>query len=230
MDEMVEQLILGNPNATAFNGAQLLNGKVGLALYTNGVDQWVDLGNQRHSCAGNFHRCNSGFVMVMWMKAHSDGFVLSSGGQHADSMGVALKLQQTILRARFRQELVFWALRGTFGVSFEVWYHVAMTWDAATGGKCYVNGVLDAQGDIATSQLSNREGNTYAKFILASGNIDPPYQAAGVAIDELRIWDVAANETLMWQIYVRDVLYSTYWARDELVRIVKKTLSIHLLQ
>lgn len=72
-----------------------------------------------------------------------------------------------------------------------IWYHVAATWDGATGNaKLYLNGVFE--GQVATGVNSNLGTNTEPLQIGRLGKPCCPYLFQG-EMDEIRIWNVARD-------------------------------------
>ena len=56
MEELVGTLLKGSVDGDIHGDVQLVAGKRGKAFYKNGMDQWVDLGNQRSNCMGNLEK------------------------------------------------------------------------------------------------------------------------------------------------------------------------------
>ena len=48
MDEIYDEQIVGDINATVMSGCRVEPGIVGNSVYFDGVSAWEDLGNQRH--------------------------------------------------------------------------------------------------------------------------------------------------------------------------------------
>ena len=139
MDEIVGTSLLGSVDGDIYGDAQLVPGKRNKALYTNGLDQWVDLGNQRSNCMGNLSKCDNGFVMAMWLQMHpydtSTKYYITSGGHTSRSIGVALLMQGKQLKAGFRTPSWHWSLTYPTQPIPDTWYHVVLTWSATIGGK-----------------------------------------------------------------------------------------------
>ena len=70
MEKMVDGKLLGPVLGNVVGDVELVRGKRGKALYTNGINQRVNLGNQRDSCMGDLSKCNNGLVMAMWLQTH----------------------------------------------------------------------------------------------------------------------------------------------------------------
>ena len=197
MDKFAGRVVLGSANGSLIGGAQLVGGKVGKALHTNGLDQWVDLGDQRDNCMGNIDNCNRGLVMAMWLRMHryddpgrnNDEYYITKGGHTERSMGVALLLREKIITVYFRTASKVWELNYDTEVILDTWYHVALSWSRIYGGKIYINGMLGGEDGLGTSHVSNLDGDTYTTLSLGCDNTSPPSGAARMTLDELRVWD-----------------------------------------
>ena len=114
MEEIVGTSLRGSVDGDIHGDVQLVSGKRRKVLYTNGVDQWVDLGNQRSNCMGDLTKCDNGFVMAMWLQMHpydlSNRYYITSGGHTRQSMGVALLMQGKQLKVSFRTPSWRWSL------------------------------------------------------------------------------------------------------------------------
>ena len=214
MDEIVGGTLYGSVAGILNGDVELVTGKQRRALYTNGLDQWVDLGNQRDNCMGDLEKCSNGFVMAMWLKMHryhkpgttDDEYYLTNGGHTKYSMGVVLLMRTKVFLVSFRTASRYWYVTTTAHNTLYTWHHVVLTWDATNGGKIYTNGMLDGEERRAISYTSNRAGDTYTKFIVGCENMLPPRNAAEMTLDELRIWDAEMNEQEVWLMYVSDAL------------------------
>ena len=197
--------------------ASLMGGKRGKALYTNGVDQWINFGNQRHSCLGNLTVCSNGFVMAFWLKAHryddvelSDEYYLSSGGQTTQSVGVAVLMQNSKLVVQVRNESVTWTGM-MIPIAINIWNHVALTWSGTDGGQLYiyVNGNVVAEDLHGARQVSNQVQHVN-DFVLGSSNdaveITKKADAGEMSMDELRVWDALFDSKAMKDIYENELI------------------------
>ena len=212
MDVISGGVLLGVVPGVLNGDVRLVAGKQGKALYTNGLDQWVNLGNQRGNCMGDLNQCNTGFVMALWLQMHRyhkpgttlDEYYLTSGGHTRRSMGVVLLMRDKRFLASFRTASWMWYFASATENNLDIWYHVVLAWDASKGGRIYVNGMTDGADLVGTSYASNKNGNTYVNFILGCENVAPPRNAAEMTLDELRIWDANMNDQQVWRLYVAD--------------------------
>ena len=106
MDELENGMLVGTYPGHFVGEVTLVHGKVNKALYTNGIDQWVNIGNHRDKCLGNLARCTKGFVMALWLRAPTDPtgrkhFYVNSGGHISKSMGIILHQKNMKLNSQF---------------------------------------------------------------------------------------------------------------------------------
>ena len=205
MDVMVDGMLLGSTNGRVVGGAQLVDGKRGKALYTNGVDQWVDLGNQKDNCMGDFEKCLNGFVMSLWLKMYRIGtndvgeFYFTTGGDN----GVGLAQTNMILNVHFRSlSGYYWPVHSPTTLSLHTWYHIVVTWESPNGAKTYINGALvsERQSHVGIVPSNNGQPNV----TLGVSNI---LQSPGkMEMDELRVLDAVMNEHDIWRLYITDSL------------------------
>ena len=207
MEEIAGGQLLGSIQGALFGDVKLVPGKRGRALYVNGIDQRVNLGNQRHNCMGDLNKCNKGFVMAMWIQMHNNDdteYYISSGGQTHKSIGVAMMMHDKKLRTVFRTATHLWDLTYDGTVYLHYWYHMVLVWNIAFGGKVYMNGVVINQDHNGSSMTSNKWPNAYVDFILGDDNRDFIYQGE-MTLDELRIWDAVMDDQDILGLYAADV-------------------------
>ena len=212
MDKLSGGLLLGSVDGSLIGGVQLVGGKKGKAIYTNGLDQWVNLGNQRANCMGNIENCNQGFVMIMWLRIHryddpgayNDEYYITNGGHTERSMGVALLMREKNIVVYFRTASKVWELTYDTVPTLDTWYHVTMTWSLRYGGKIYINGMLGGEDNLGTNHVSNLDGNTHTTLLLGCDSTSPPDGAAQMTLDELRVFDIEFIDMYVWLMYSTD--------------------------
>ena len=211
MDKIVDGQLSGSVPGGVIGDVKLVSGKRGQALYTNGIDQRVNLGNQRHNCMGNLSKCDNGFVMAMWLQVHKcggrryydDEYYISNGGHTVNAIGVALLMREGRIMVNFRTDTLLWEFYYEEALALHTWYHLVLTWDSVSGGSIYINGVRGSQKQVGRAMNSNVYGNRYVDFML--GDRVPPGGPGEMTLDELRIWDAVMNETDAWNVYSVDV-------------------------
>ena len=207
MEEIAGEKLSGSVQGVIVGDVKLVPGKQNQALYVNGIDQRVNLGNQRHSCMGDLSKCNKGFIMAMWIQMHNNDdteYYISNGGQTYKSIGVAVMLRDKKLRAVFRTATHTWDLIHDGTVYLHTWYHIVLVWNIAIGGKVYMNGVLINHDQDGSRLASNQEPDAYVDFILGATNWNFIYPGE-MTLDELRIWDAVMNDQEIFNLYAADV-------------------------
>ena len=219
MDEFENGKLVGTFLGILVGSVELVPGKLNKALYTNGIDQWVNIGNQRDKCLGNLNRCTKGFVMALWLKGYvatGNEYYVNSGGHTSLSMGMTLLEQNGYLVAEFRTESVRWRV-DVSGFESHVWYHVVLVWTEEGGEQVYLNGCLCGRMDAGISHTSNGQ-SSYTDFVLGNANTaltGGTTFAGEMNLDEVRVWDADLDEEGGWKLYSSDILP---WCNTEVLR------------
>ncbi len=148
MDSTIDnnEILVGSISGTMYAQPTLVAGKRGNALYFNGVDQWVNFGDQRNTCFGNLEQCPDGYSLIHWIKLGTKSaigktlFYYSNGGQTSSSHGITLFRKGNILGTTFSTRSMEWKGYDLMEVSDEVWYHIGFTWHPDTGVTFFLNG------------------------------------------------------------------------------------------
>ena len=206
MEQIVGGKLLGSVQGDLIGDVKLVPGKRGRALYVNGIDQWVNLGNQRHNCRGDLTKCSNGFVMAMWIQMHSndgDKYCLSNGGQTQGSIGVAILLREKKFQIIFRTVTQTWNVIYDKAVSLHTWYHMVLTWNIDSGGKVYINGIVVSHDQHGSGSDNDQRPNASVNFILGNNNrgLRNPGE---MTLDELRIWDALMDDQEILGLYATD--------------------------
>ncbi len=199
--------IHGNPNIVT-------DAKSGGALYLNGVDQWVDLGNHRDKCLGNLEQCLNGFTIALWLKlgtksaAGNNLFYMSSGGHTKNSHGIAMYRKSNDLGASFRTKIKHWSCSKLMTVSDGVWYHVTLTWKEDDGVKFFLNGCpkeMVQACDTTTQSVTTTASNN---FILGSHNTGsiPNALMGECYLDDMMVYEHVMSLQVIWSIFVGGVV------------------------
>ena len=202
METIHNGTLVGSINGTIIGGAELLKGKNGLALYTNGVNQYVDFGYQGDTCLGYFIGCTHGWVTALWVKRES-------------SLRTSV-IMDTGLRAN-RGVWIYWSRGGLLLAHFasgqgdsivraivnheQVWLHVVATWQSYYGTKLFVNGKLMATDDTELSMPNNQSIVTRSFVVGASSSYDRKFEGS---VDELRVWDTVISQEDVLALYAAD--------------------------
>ena len=194
--------LVGTIDGTIFGGAELVAGKKGLALYTNGVDQYVDFGYQGDTCLGYFIFCTQGWVTAFWMQPRNNsifGVIMDTGVGSNRGHGLSWYLGE--LKAYFVTDNKFWFLSSMFNYE-PGWIHVVVTWSQCHGVKLYINGGL-ATMHIGTISSTVADDNIPRLLKLGTNTKDNTDMFKGT-LDELRIWDTIMSDGDVQALYITD--------------------------
>ena len=205
MDTIENGLLVGSYSGILVGDIALVPGKVNKALFTNGIDQWVNIGNHRDKCLGDLTRCTEGFVMALWLKPHlHDGkeFYVNSGGHSVHSVGMSLHCLNGDFITRFKNGTTAWRIRISDIVS-DVWMHVVLTWTRHASARIYLNGCLSGQ-HMGIPEIGS---HGYNDFVFGHRNnfLGKNTHTAEMILDEVRVWDADMDEESVWEIYAADV-------------------------
>ena len=165
-------------------GAELVNGKFGKALEFDGVDDYVDFGNDENLKPQQI-------TVTAWFntrKLNSYGKIFQSGKDWSDCAGVLLRVHQDgylqVVLARGPGNDVGFV--NSPALSTDVWYHAALTFDGANL-ILYQNGEK-VGSDTATTILYD---NQPVRIGMQSDSITQPFDGF---IDEVAVFNVALSD------------------------------------
>ena len=198
--EMVENgNLIGSINGTVFGDVTLVTGKKGLALHTNGVDQYVDFGYQGDTCLGYFILCTHGWVAAFWTHRNNDtrGSVMDTGQGTNKGVKIKWKYSHEML-VFFRSINKKWQLRQQTSTNHG-WIHIVIAW-CPNYAKLYFNG-----GRVSTKSVIvvDRVPDTDTpRFVIGA---DYQYRDGyGGTLDELRVWDTIMSDEDVLELYRKD--------------------------
>ena len=198
--EVIENgILIGSINGTVFGGAGLVVGKKGLTLYTNGVDQYVDLCCQGNTCPGSISLCAHGWVSAFWRQPTDDptGIIMDVGLYGYER--VVIFVYNFVLMARFSSPDKFWEVSIRLPPQ-QVWVHIVLTWQSRYGVKLYIDGGL-AVRDTSPSNPTMPFFNM-PRFVLGTSN---KYQSMyEMTLGELRVWDTVMHDEDVSALYTVD--------------------------
>ena len=188
--------LIGSINGTVVGSATLVPGKKGLALHTNGVDQYVDFGYQGDTCLGYFILCTHGWVTAFWMQSKSDryGTILDTGA--GANKGVKIyKRSGKEVAVSFQTFDKKCFLRKTPSTE-QGWVHIVVSW-CPSFVKIYFDGGLAGKRDFAsiTPVLVTRA----PRFVI--GSSDDYRVFFNGTLDELRVWDAVMSDEEVMAMY-----------------------------
>ena len=193
--------LIGSINGTVV-GAELMTGRKGLALHTNGVDQYVDFGYRGDTCLGYFILCVHGWVAAFWLRRGNNNrpipTIMSTGAVANRGIGIAMNFDRGMVL--FRGDSKEWHLEGGL-ILEQVWAHVVVTWQLYSGAKLYIDGELVAAVTCPTNHPGPSTEETC--FILAAGGCQHTHGFKG-SLDELRVWDTVMSDEEVLALYTVD--------------------------
>ena len=192
--------LIGSINGTVIGGARLVSGKMGLALHTNGVDQYVDFGCQGDTCLGSISLCVHGWVTAFWFQPAEGhhGAIIDTGVYGHDRAWIFVN-KLGFLKARFQKTspFTFWDLSIEFPTQ-QVWNHLVVTWQLCSGAKLYIDGQLV----VAATPSDKNPSTGMPRFVLGAMNeYDNMYK---MSLDEFRVWDTVMSDEEVLALYTVD--------------------------
>ena len=193
--------LIGSINGTVVGGAALVSGKKGLALYTNGVDQYVEFVYQEETCLGYFLLCTRGWVIAFWVQPANSNhgvFIDTRDVNYGNyRKGVAIEFNNWVLNAHFITSSNHWIVSA---VDFQGWVHVVVTWQQCYATNLYINGKLADTENlpyVAPEQTQGSQrltvGADYRLKLKFSGKLD-----------EVRVWDTVMSDDEVSALYTVD--------------------------
>ena len=202
MDMLVNGILIGSINGTVARGIGLMAGRNGLALYTNGVDEYVNFGYQGNTCLGYFILCSRGWVSALWVQLENDGYaiIMDTGVFANRGMLIATNSKSyTSINIRFQSDNKKWRLSEKVTPA-QGWIHVVATWRLCLGAKMYIDGKL-----VKTLIFSRNKTvplTDARRFVLgANGMYNNMFKGA---LDELRVWDTVMSDEEVLALYKDD--------------------------
>ena len=189
--------LIGSINGTIVGGAELVMGRKGLALNTNGVDQYVDFGYQGDTCLVYFAVCTRGWATAFWVRLgnsdNNEEIIMDTGA--APNKGVGIAVMGNQFNVYLRGDNKGWSVHGV--LTEQIWAHVIVTWRLCYGAKLYIDGKLVS----ADTHPSNQAGPLTEEtcFVLAGGCRYTRWFEG--ALDEFHVWDTVMNDEEVMALY-----------------------------
>ena len=194
--------LIGSINGTIIGGIELVTGKKGFAVYTNGVDQYVNFVYQSDTCLGFFTLCTRGWVSVFWLQEgssnHNYAHVMDIRKNHYKGMKITWN-RGDVIKAVFRNYSTLWCLSGKAPTGRK-WIHVVVTWQPCNGAKLYFDGGLVKRHTLLSKSYSPK--SEVPRFVLGANYVYNK-QFKG-AVDELRKWDTVMSDQEVLTLYKAD--------------------------
>jgi len=192
---------LGNYNGTLVNGATYGSGIINQGFSLDGVNDYVDLGN-------NFD--NDGTQaqsFSLWVKLNTlSTFAFVSKMNHSIPFnGWAVQLVGSKANLVFSNNAtggLYAQTENTQVLTTNTWYHIVATYDgskSASGIKIYIDGSIGTQNIIKDTLSTNSTSSTGIKATISSRNGSSIF-TNGI-IDEVGIWDRELTASEVTELY-----------------------------
>jgi hypothetical protein len=180
---------IGGNNGTLQGSASFVPGKEGLAFSLNGSTDFVQVLNPQNIPVGNSSR-----TISAWVKS-SGGTNLYQGivGYGTPASGQVLFFEwggNDVDLNRLYTMNLSWGARGATILTYDTWYHVALTHDG-TYTRLYVNGQLDASESMTQNTVMNGAGLR----IGLSPDFDGWHRYFKGLIDEVKIYNRTLSDS-----------------------------------
>ena len=183
----------------------LVPGQVNLALETDGMSGYVNLGNFINTCLGKPTLCHSGMTVSLWLKykiSNEKQYLLGTSGSHIGQPGFVVYHDPRAnssdhLAVSVRTGVKSWTLH--VKIPQDTWTHLLFTWNSHEGLIVHTNGTLvgSLKEFIRTPTLDNHH------TLLTLGRANDQYKLSSAAYDELSVWYHVLTEKEVKAIYAR---------------------------
>ena len=202
MDEIQGSTLMGSINGNLLSSASIVPGKVGGALFTNGVNQRVNYGNHRTQCYHQPDMCTGGVTFSLWLKIMSsaESVILDCGGFHASAIGYAMRRQSS---GRFRVAVIDRTHMDKTDIlqwKLDEWAHLVMTYDLSAGVLLYMNG---CQLGLQQPRETRSTPVSFLPDFFIGGASYISTMNAKMEMDNMLIWHQALNGEEVWQLYMQ---------------------------
>ena len=199
--------LIGSIDGTVFGDITLVTGKKGLALDTNGVNQYVDFGYQGDTCLGYFMLCTHGWVAAFWVHRNNNtkGSVMDTGAGTNKGVKIDWPYSNQVV-VIFRSVNSKWQLRQETSTNHG-WIHIVVTW-CSNYAKLYFNG-----GRVTTksSGITDRVPDTRTPHFVIGADYRHRDGYRGT-LDELRVWDAVMSDEDVLELYREDAGLINWYA------------------
>ena len=208
MDDISGNIVLGSIDGTLMNGASLVSGKIGKAIFTDGINQYIDYGIHQSECFYNQDACGEGVTYSLWFKVHS-GFAtfsaIDTGATSQSSRGVYLRYfvnRNIKLSIKWEQIYHYYTVPN---FPLLTWMHLAFTWTRQNGIRGYING---CDADVADSRgypsMAFRDDPIIQTFTFTVGTGKSGTVGFGrMSMDELMAWNNVLEPEEIWQLFIQ---------------------------
>ena len=175
MDDINGNKVRGSIDGTVKNGAPLVAGKIGNAISTDGISQYIDYGIHQSECFYNQDACAEGVTFSLWFRVHSGSdtsCAIDTGATSKSSTGVYLRYfinRDIKLSIKWDQMYDYYKVPN---FPLLTWVHLAFNWNRRIGIRGFINGcdadVSDSKGYASRAVRVNPITETI-KFTVGTG-------------------------------------------------------------
>ena len=204
MDEIQGTTIKGSILGRIVGGSSLVQGKLGYALSTNGINQAIDFGRHLDKCFHIPDACGAGSTFSYWLKWKSvsgHSLIMDSGGYYGNTRGYAHNLvSHGVMAVSVKDSSYYYGLRASIGEP-DKWVLIIQTWSPSSGIKLYVNGCT------VVDTLTGRSNRTHRvvrrlKFVIGSNSANFR-RCVAMEMDNFLAWEEELTEDEAWRLYVQ---------------------------
>ncbi|GFN82964.1 neurexin-2-alpha [Plakobranchus ocellatus] len=164
------------------NGAAIVRGRLGGAVYMDGRRQYVNLGRHYDKCLGNIDLCRHGMTLSVHLRP---------GDLRRDQTFLAaptfrLYYESGMLKAEFMGENRTWRTESS-GLREGSWQRVTLAWHQMKGLSMYIDDELASRDDRGFPVRGGREEPETGVFYVGRSLQSDRETATGL-VDELQVW------------------------------------------
>ena len=204
MEKISGSTLMGPLSGQVSGGAQIVPGKLGLALNFDGIDGMVNFGYNPESCLHDLEMCSEGLTIAFWIKIHNvhnknRGVILHSVAYIGET-GLQIRLYPEFFRFRINARYQKWTYQMPLLPLFK-WHFVTMSFFVDTLAV-YVNG-------CSAAMFSRVDTATHREHLL-TGNLrmgcEPswnPMACSKISVDQMMVWYKQLPAEAVWQVYLQ---------------------------
>ncbi len=181
-----EDVSFNNSKGTLTNGPTWVTGKNGKAVFFDGVDDYIDIGNTTAVAPPN------AITITAWIKATTTTVTQSIiDDDNGGTIGYFFRVGST---GKLSARLTATTITGNTTLQPNTWYHVALVYDGANV-YVYLNGISDATPVARTGSI------TYSGASKAIGKRPASGAQFNGTIDEVRMYDRGLSASEIYSLY-----------------------------
>ena len=206
--------IQGSIKGTVMNGASLVAGQIGNAIFIDGNNQYIDYGIHQNECFYDQDECAEGVTFALWFKVHSDAVIstaIDTGATHTQSGEVYMayiRNHDLKLSIKWDQMYDFYKVPNFLLLT---WIHVTFTWDRRIGIRAFLNGCdadpTNSKGYASRTPREKARVKTYS-FTVGTGK-NGTFEFGQMALDEMMAWNDVLEPSQIWQLFIQGGTTST---------------------